>query len=47
MRDNRLNRDHGDTRDTCGHTTNIGHDMAHRFKVSSDWFIHNDRRTDA
>ena len=46
MRDNTLNRDNSDTRDTCGHITNTGHDMAHSFKVFSDWFVHNDRRTD-
>ena len=47
--DNRLNREHcySDTRDTCGHTTNTGHDMAHTFKAFSDGYIHNDRRTDA
>ena len=44
MRDN---EDHSGTRDTCGHMTNTGHDMAGTRRALSDWFIHNDCRTDA
>ena len=47
MRDNTLNRDNSDTRDTCGHITNTGHDMAGTRRALSDWYIHYDRRIDA
>ena len=45
--DNRDNMDHSDTRDTCRYITNTGHAMAHTRMALSDWFTHNDRRTDA
>ena len=46
VRDNEDNRDHSDTRDTCRHMTNTGHDMAGTRRALSDGYIPYDRRTD-